>query len=855
MRKLSVLLWLLLVCSSAWATVGNTGYSISYTCTGGYGPFAFAFPISDPTAMTVILNGTTLSSADYTIMPVNNDYNNGGSVTLGNSYPCQSGWIQLLSRVTPITQTVQFFDNMPIPMKTFERALDKLTEIDQEIWGRTVHSIQMQNNAASYLAPATRDVTFNFANCVVSGPQDVFTITCPSTASGGAGTGGNYAGWSGTGPTSQIANAPGTFSGNSSIFPDVSTTNFPVIDVRAYGVVGDAVQVNSCTITATSFTLTCSDPYGRGFTPASVGKTIQVPLAGTSDGYGSPLVTTIAGYTSASVVTLTAAAVNTPGSAVNITYGTDNGANLCTATQCNSAVYTGIYGDGILSGRELMLPGGTILSTKPLYVRNGMKVNGAISGTQIILVGGAYKLTAPASGIFATPHVSPTICAGHNDGTGGCVSDATSNGTTGQTSIHNVLASAPYVRTPGILITGQGGEAGAFSITNPWTESYYGIVAYHTNYTTIDNFTCDTGTTICATFVGDGTDTGSSQWYGNKITNSNLGLGQVGVWVDGTKDLLISNNNFNYCFSHQESFSTACVWMYSPESYTSYRVSLLGNIFLSNAPTAGAVQYFVEFAGPGVDFNIENNTFSYSGNADVIFDNAAIGTKGLKYIGNQSSYCAQVSGSCFSAAGSATGDYTMLGNTWTNPGGYAAFSANMNAKLIANRCVNPFTVSNPASANAYDRGCWDFTGVTGITVDAVNNTVVSSGTTNCGATCPAVSFNGSSATITSYTHDNLSPYHATCDVCLFTGNSGVAASYGSETATNGGGSAAGAFIAFKTAGGATVNGTMQSTTVNATSAFQANGVAGFTGTATATHGGGTCVLTISQGIITGTAGC
>ena len=595
---------------------------------------------------------------------------------------------------------------------------------------------------------------------------------------------------------------------------DFSSKAFPVIDVRNYGAVGDAVQVNSCNITATSFTLTCSDPYGKGFTSGSVGKTIQVPLAGTSDGYGSPLVTTIASYISASSVTLTAAAVNTPGSAVNVTYGTDNGTAFCNATQCNSATYTGIYGDGILSGRELMIPGGTYLTTKPLYVRNGMKVNGAISGTQIILVGGAYKLTAPASGIFATAHVSPAICAGHNDGTGGCVSDATSNGTTGQTSIHKILASVPYVRTPAILITGQGGEAGAFSITDPWTESYYGIVAYHTNYTTIDKFTCDTGTTICATFVGDGTDTGSSQWYGNKITNSNLGLGQVGVWVDGTKDLLISNNNFNYCFSHQESFSTACVWMYSPESYTSYRVSLLGNNFLSNAPTSGAVQYFTEFAGPCVDCSIENNTFAYSGNADVIFDNAATGTKGLKYIGNQSSYCAQVSGSCFSAAGSATGDYTMLGNTWTNPGGYAAFSANMNAKLIANRCVNPFTVSNPASANAYDRGCWDFTGVTGITVDAANNTVISSGTTNCGATCPAVSFNGSSATITSYTHDNMSPYHATCDVCLFTGSSNLAVSYGSETATNGGGSGAAAFLSLTTAGGltvarnATVGGTM-----------------------------------------------
>jgi hypothetical protein len=79
------------------------------------------------------MNGTLLPSTSYTVVPVNNNYNNGGSVTLGG--PCTSGWLLVIARVTPTTQTIAFYDNMPIPMKTFERALDKLTEMVQELKG------------------------------------------------------------------------------------------------------------------------------------------------------------------------------------------------------------------------------------------------------------------------------------------------------------------------------------------------------------------------------------------------------------------------------------------------------------------------------------------------------------------------------------------------------------------------------------------------------------------------------------------------------------------------------------------------------------------------------------------------
>jgi len=127
-----MLLALLWVPFAARATVTSQTTSVSFTCTGSTGPFPFTFPISDPTALTVIQAGTTLASTSYTVAPVNNAYQNGGSVTLNSA--CPTGAALVVKRTTPLTQQSIFTDNMPIPYKTFERGLDKLTEIDQELW-------------------------------------------------------------------------------------------------------------------------------------------------------------------------------------------------------------------------------------------------------------------------------------------------------------------------------------------------------------------------------------------------------------------------------------------------------------------------------------------------------------------------------------------------------------------------------------------------------------------------------------------------------------------------------------------------------------------------------------------------
>jgi hypothetical protein len=130
-RLCLTILVLLTVFAGARATVTTQNNSVSFTCTGSTGPYPFTFPISAANALTVTESGTMLSPTAYTILPVNNNYANGGHVTLNSA--CLSGQALVLQRCTPLTQLMVFTDNMPIPYKTFERGLDKLTEIDQEI--------------------------------------------------------------------------------------------------------------------------------------------------------------------------------------------------------------------------------------------------------------------------------------------------------------------------------------------------------------------------------------------------------------------------------------------------------------------------------------------------------------------------------------------------------------------------------------------------------------------------------------------------------------------------------------------------------------------------------------------------
>ena len=155
MKRILKLLLLLCLPITAWATVPIVPYTVTYTCAGGFGPFSFTYPISDPTALTVTLNGTLLATTSYTVIPVNNNYNNGGSVTLGGSFPCTSGQLLVLTRVTPLSQATQFYDNMPALPGVTGSAVDKLTEIVQELNGNVAGLPVLTISGAPLVLPHT----------------------------------------------------------------------------------------------------------------------------------------------------------------------------------------------------------------------------------------------------------------------------------------------------------------------------------------------------------------------------------------------------------------------------------------------------------------------------------------------------------------------------------------------------------------------------------------------------------------------------------------------------------------------------------------------------------------------------
>lgn len=153
MRHAAIILALLLLLpATVFATITGYTNSASFTCAGSVGPYPFTFPAYDDGSLeiieTVISTGssTTLPTTAYTIVPVNNSLENGGSVTLNTA--CPIGYKLTIQRDTEETQLNSFTNNMPTLYKTFENSLDKLTmEIqDNTHGGLTATSIGSPSN-------------------------------------------------------------------------------------------------------------------------------------------------------------------------------------------------------------------------------------------------------------------------------------------------------------------------------------------------------------------------------------------------------------------------------------------------------------------------------------------------------------------------------------------------------------------------------------------------------------------------------------------------------------------------------------------------------------------------------------
>ena len=128
-KSFLTIFFFLLFCGVSFGTVVSPTHTVSYTCVGTTGPFSFTFPIYTSTDLTVTESNIGVLTG-YTVTPVNNDYMNGGSVTLANA--CTSGDTITITRTTTITQEQQYINGMPALYSTFESSLDKLTMILQD---------------------------------------------------------------------------------------------------------------------------------------------------------------------------------------------------------------------------------------------------------------------------------------------------------------------------------------------------------------------------------------------------------------------------------------------------------------------------------------------------------------------------------------------------------------------------------------------------------------------------------------------------------------------------------------------------------------------------------------------------
>lgn len=149
----------------------------------------------------------------------------------------------------------------------------------------------------------------------------------------------------------------------------------PFVNARDFGARGDAVTRNAAgSMTSGSAVLTDA---GGSFTAYDVGKMIAVSGAGAGT---AQLTTTIAGYTSATQVTL-AVAAGTTVTNNNYTYGTDNAAAINAAItyaagQGVTTAGTGSSSNGLTGGTVFIGPG-VFLHTATIAVKSRVRLIGA----------------------------------------------------------------------------------------------------------------------------------------------------------------------------------------------------------------------------------------------------------------------------------------------------------------------------------------------------------------------------------------------------------------------------------------------------------------------------------------------
>jgi hypothetical protein len=485
---------------------------------------------------------------------------------------------------------------------------------------------------------------------------------------------------------------------------DLSTANFPVMDVRNYGVKGDGNVVSGCTGSAGQRNVTCSSGM---FYAGDVGKIFFLQDAGASNG---PLNGIIAGCSPScpSNVAVLSTNILTAATGNLFFYGTDNSSAWCAMMNCNSA--NGPNGMNTPSpGRRVFVPRGSYFFSGPIGSRNGDQIIGADqSATNMVLINGnnsgvdsellylgsyyngsswvvdAGGLNNGVRGIlFGTPESSSQVCIDFNAYGGDTVNDSWFECGIGITSTCNLS---------------NGTCGGAFKISG-------------------NTFDSNTFNPIVLNSLSPSNYNPSGGAVNEVQITNNLFFGTHynAISLNGGAGIVIADNAFQIT-------KFADISIYSAAGLTTQGLSVTGNHF--NASTSGNYDcnsnIHIVISAPLSDSVIVGNTFAL-GHAYDIESAAALSNVS---IADNSFRGACLPGECTydpcSGQGSNKGQQlsaidleensntglVIANNNFDSPGKYAIRSLGP-VNVTGNACHNPFATNGPDNA-VYGNGCINF---------------------------------------------------------------------------------------------------------------------------------------------------
>ncbi len=479
---------------------------------------------------------------------------------------------------------------------------------------------------------------------------------------------------------------------------DLSTTNFPVMDVRNYGIKGDGNVLSGCTGNAGQPDVTCS---GGTFTSANIGNIFFLQGGGAS---GGPLNGTITGCSPScpSNVAILTANIQTAATGNLFFYGSDNTAAWCAMMNCTSA--NGPNGLNTPSpGRRVFVPRGTYLFSGPIGSRNGDQIIGADqSATNMLLINGTQS-GANSELLYLGSYFNGTSWALDGGGL--------------ENGVRGILFATPESAAQACVdLNGYGGT----NVFDSWFECGTGIQTTGGGAIKISGNVFDSNTFNPITL----NSTGSSDYNPNhgavnevQITN-NLFFGTHYNAINingGGAGIVIANNVFQIT-------RFLAISIYSPSGATTQGLSITGNHFngsaLGNYDCNGSSHIGIN--APLSDSVISENTFAlghvYDIESTATLSNVTIannsfrgacltGECGYDSCPNQGSNFGQQLSAIDLEENSNTG-LLIAHNNFDSPGKYAIRSLGP-ANITGNACHNPFATNGPDNAT-YGNGCIDF---------------------------------------------------------------------------------------------------------------------------------------------------